>query len=146
MGKLAAGRNRQRGRDIYAAAQCAACHRLEGQAGAVGPDLAGVGSRYSAADLVKSLTEPSAVISEQYQASQLRTKDGREFVGSFVDDAARGVTRYTDPLTQKTVEVPLAAVESRQASPVSPMPEGLLNTFEAEEILDLIAYLQSPTP
>lgn len=145
LGQLATGRNRQRGREIYAAAQCGACHRLEGQGGAMGPDLAGVGTRYSATDLVKSLTEPSAVISEQYQALQLRTKDGREFVGRFVDDPGRGVTIYTDPLTQKTVEVPLTALESRIASPLSPMPEGLLNTFEAEEILDLLAYLQSPT-
>jgi len=144
LGKLAAGRNRQRGREIYAAAQCAACHRMEGQGGAVGPDLAGVGTRYSAADLVKSLTEPSTVISEQYQAVQLRTKDGREFFGRFSDDAGRGVTAFTDPLTQKTVEVPLSAIESRRASPLSLMPEGMLNNFEAEEILDLLAYLQAP--
>jgi putative heme-binding domain-containing protein len=146
LGKLAAGRNRQRGREVYAAAQCAACHRLEGQGGAVGPDLVGVGTRYSAADLVKSLTEPSAVISEQYQAVQLRTKDGREIFGRFLDDAGRGVTTHADPLAQKTVEVPLSAIESRKASPISPMPEGLLNTFEADEILDLLSYLQSPAP
>ncbi len=144
LGKLAAGRNRQRGREVFAAAQCGACHRMEGQGGTVGPDLAGVGTRYSAVDLVKSQTEPSAVVSEQYQAVHLRTKDGREFFGRFQDDPARGVTTFTDPLTQKTVEVPLATVESRKPSPISPMPEGLLNNFEADEILDLLAYLQSP--
>ena len=37
-------------------------------------------------------------------------------------------------------------IESIKSSPVSFMPPGLLNTFSAEDILDLLAYLrQLPT-
>lgn len=49
----------------------------------------------------------------------------------------------TNPLTQTTAEVSKAGVDKRAASKISPMPEGLVNTFTKEEILDLIAYLES---
>ena len=34
-------------------------------------------------------------------------------------------------------------IEETKPSPVSMMPEGLLNTLDREEVLDLIAYLLS---
>ena len=34
-------------------------------------------------------------------------------------------------------------VEEMQPSPVSMMPEGLLNTLDRDEVLDLLAYLLS---
>ena len=42
-----------------------------------------------------------------------------------------------------TMEIPVADVESRRVSKISPMPEGLANSLTLAEILDLIAYLQS---
>lgn len=34
-------------------------------------------------------------------------------------------------------------IESMRASPISPMPTGLLNTLTQDEVLDLMAYLLS---
>ena len=42
-----------------------------------------------------------------------------------------------------TVRVPQADVASERASPVSPMPAGLLAEFSREQILDLMAFLES---
>ena len=50
-------------------------------------------------------------------------------------------TDALDP--SKTVLIPKTDVEERTKSRVSRMPKGLLNTFSKEEVLDLIAYLQS---
>ena len=144
LGQLKEARNRSRGRELFTAAQCAACHRLGGAGGAVGPDLTGVGSRFTPLDLLKSLTEPSAVVSEQYQFTILHPKNGEEVVGRIVAEAGGRLTVMTDPLKQTTVELQVADLESRRPSPLSPMPEGLLNNFAAEEILDLLAYLQEP--
>ena len=44
---------------------------------------------------------------------------------------------------EATVEVPLADIASRQPSKVSAMPTGLLNQLTAEEILDLLAYIEA---
>ena len=49
-----------------------------------------------------------------------------------------------DPLdTKRTTEIPVAEIELRKPSPVSPMPANLLDTLDREEILDLLAYLEA---
>jgi hypothetical protein len=49
-----------------------------------------------------------------------------------------------DPINGVTLDVPKSDIKSREASRVSPMPEGLLNPFTPEDIADLLAYLQAP--
>ena len=39
--------------------------------------------------------------------------------------------------------VPVDKIKSRRLSPVSTMPNGLLNNLTEEEILDLLAYLRA---
>ena len=41
------------------------------------------------------------------------------------------------------VEVRKADIEKRQASKLSPMPEGLVSVLSKDEILDLLAYIES---
>lgn len=143
LGGLKSGRNLKHGQEIYAAAQCASCHRFRGEGGAVGPDLTGVGTRYAPVDVLKSLTEPSAVISEQYQNTSVSLKDGDEIVGRIVEDTPQKLVVVLDPIQGTKTEVRPAEVTSRTPSKISPMPEGLLNTFTRDEILDLLAYLQA---
>ncbi|HTH49834.1 MAG TPA: c-type cytochrome [Candidatus Limnocylindria bacterium] len=143
LAEAAHGRNYARGRATFAAAQCVVCHQINGQGGAVGPDLTGVGTRYAPADVLKSITEPSLVISEQYQALTFTLKDDTEVTGRLLEDTADKLVVLTDPLNGGKTEVKKAAVKSREASKISPMPEGLLATFSKDEILDLLAYLLS---
>jgi hypothetical protein len=49
----------------------------------------------------------------------------------------------TDPINPNKVEFSAADVISRRPSKISPMPDGLVNSFSEGEILDLIAYLES---
>jgi len=137
------GRDFDHGREIFQAAQCTACHRFNGEGGAVGPDLTGVGTRYARFDVWRSITEPSLVISEQYQARTFALKDDTEVTGRLVERSADTLVIVVDPLTDKRVELKASAVRSEAPSTVSPMPEGLLSTFSREEILDLLAYLES---
>ena len=44
---------------------------------------------------------------------------------------------------EATVEIPLSEIAKREPSKISPMPTGLLNNLTKEEILDLLAYLES---
>ena len=48
-----------------------------------------------------------------------------------------------NPLEPERVEVKKTDVESQGPSKVSPMPEHLVDGLTADEILDLIAYLES---
>ena len=49
----------------------------------------------------------------------------------------------TDALKNLKVEVKKGDVQERRPSKLSPMPDGLVNTLTKEEILDLLAYLES---
>lgn len=137
------GRDFARGRELFGVAQCTVCHQFNGQGGAVGPDLTGVGTRYAPLDVLKSMTEPSLVISEQYQAMTFTLKNGDEVTGRLLEDTVDKLVVLTDPLGGGKTELKKAEVKSRQASKISPMPEGLVNTFDRGEILDLLAYLIS---
>jgi putative heme-binding domain-containing protein len=141
--QLAPGRNLEKGRQAFAAAQCAACHRFNEEGGSVGPDLTAVTSRFAPRDILESIMEPSKVVSEQYQNTTVFKKDGDDVTGRIVEDTAEKLVIVTNPLTQDKVEVRKADVRDQTPSRVSPMPEGLLNSFQKEEILDLLAYIES---
>jgi putative heme-binding domain-containing protein len=137
------GRNYARGQQVYQVSQCGVCHRFQGAGGAAGPELTGVASRYSRADLWRSIVDPSAVISEQYQSMVLTLKDGQEITGRVLEDSPTQVVVGVDALTDRKVTVRPSEIRQRVASKVSSMPEGLLSAWGREDILDLLAYLES---
>tara|TARA_R110002049_G_scaffold27321_4_gene94496 strand:+ start:37789 stop:40299 length:2511 start_codon:yes stop_codon:yes gene_type:complete len=134
----------ERGKEVFAAAQCYKCHRMGVQGGILGPDLTGAGGRYNITDLLSSIIEPSKVISDQYGATQFLTDDGRAIVGRVVNmsgNQLRVMTNMLDPSDQTTVN--RDTIEATAPSKTSMMPAGLLDTFTVEEIVDLVAYLRS---
>jgi len=68
---------------------------------------------------------------------------GQVIVGRITEETEEQITLRPNPLQPETVTVLKSEVESRQLSKVSPMPAGLLNSFTEDEILDLLAYLES---
>jgi putative heme-binding domain-containing protein len=137
-------RDYDRGRRMFAAAQCFSCHRFNNEGGSTGPDLSGVSGRFSVRDLLESMTQPSKTISDQYQAVMIAMADGRTVTGRIVNlhgDTLSVNTNMLDP--NGLVNLDAKQVEEMKPSPVSMMPEGLLNTLHEDEILDLVAYLLS---
>ncbi|MES2571686.1 MAG: hypothetical protein V4710_16740, partial [Verrucomicrobiota bacterium] len=49
----------------------------------------------------------------------------------------------SDPVKGTRQTIPKEKIASRRISPVSMMPPGLVNVLTKEEILDLLAYLES---
>jgi putative heme-binding domain-containing protein len=137
-------RNFERGRQLYSAVACSACHRFANEGGSVGPDLTGVMGRFSVHDLLESIVEPSKVISDQYQAITIATKDGRVIngrVGNLNTSNVNVIEDMFDP--GRMTNVRRADIEDMKPSTTSMMPEGLLDTLTSEEIQDLMAYLLS---
>lgn len=138
------GRDFDKGKAMFAAANCFACHRYDNLGGAVGPDLSGVAGRFSSRDLLESIVDPSKVISDQYAAVTVVTEDGKAVTGRIVNlngDTMKINTNMLDPDAQETID--RRKVEEMFAAKTSMMPNGLLNTLQEEEILDLMAYLLS---
>jgi putative heme-binding domain-containing protein len=143
MASKMAGRDFDRGRKLFGEAKCFACHRFANEGGALGPDLTMAAGRFSARDLLESILDPSKEISDQYAAVVITTEDN-VYVGRIVNlhgDTYQVMTDMLDP--NKLTGVNRKKVVSIKPSKVSPMPEGLLDTFKEDEILDLMAYLLS---
>ncbi len=137
-------RDFNRGRSLFGAANCFSCHRFANEGGAQGPDLTGLAGRYSVRDLLEKITQPSKAISDQYAAMVITTTDGRVITGRIVNYHGENMAVLTNMLDPNAlVNVDRRKVESMALSKVSMMPEGLLDTFKEDEILDLVAYLLS---
>ena len=138
------GRNFDNGQKMFAATRCIICHRFAGDGGATGPDLTQLAGRFTVKDLSEAMIEPSKVISDQYRASLVETKDGQIVSGRVVSETKETLIVVTNPEDPtKTVEVRRDNIDAIQTSPVSLMPDGLLKPLNPDEVLDLLAYLLS---
>ena len=144
LNRVGKGRDFARGKATFAAVQCVLCHRYGDQGGAAGPDLTTVATRFKRQDILESMTEPSKVLSEQYMNTSFTLIDGNVLAGRIAQETGDKVVVMTNPFdTTTTTTVSKAAIKSRALSKLSIMPEGLLNTCTAEEILDLLAFIES---
>ena len=138
------GRDYRRGRKMFAAANCFACHRFDNQGGSVGPDLTILSGRFSPRDILESIVDPNKQISDQYGSVQILTTDGKIVAGRIVNLAGDTVRVQTNMLAPSSLPaVDRKLIEEIVPSKVSMMPAGLLNTLTKTEILDLMAYLLS---
>jgi putative heme-binding domain-containing protein len=142
--KPLASRDFDRGRQMAGAVGCFACHRFAGEGGAVGPDLTGVAGRFSPRDLLESIVLPNKEVSDQYQQVVLVMKKGDPVTGRIVNlsgDKYRVMVNMYEPNELKNVDA--GQVKEIRVSKLSPMPEGLLDLLQEDEVLDLLAYLLS---
>jgi putative heme-binding domain-containing protein len=137
------GRNFDRGRQLFGEAKCFSCHRFGNEGGALAPDLTALSGRYSARDFLDKILNPSKSISDQYAATIFALDDGRVIVGRIVNLHGDNLSIQTDMLAPaKLTTVKVNRIESQRLSDVSPMPTGLFDCFQADEILDLMAYVR----
>jgi putative heme-binding domain-containing protein len=136
------------GQSILEQASCLRCHSIDDEPGGAqtGPSFVEALSRHDRAGLLTSLLDPSALISEGYESEMLFLANGTVTAGRVLSEDRAGVTLLADPYSSTTTVVPHYTIAERRVSSISTMPEGLLMTFEREEILALIAYLESLRP
>ncbi len=143
LAQVSQGRNFEKGKEAYVAAQCATCHRLGNEGGAVGPDLTAVASRFSRVDVLSAVIEPSKVVSEQYMNTTIYLKNDEDVTGRVLEENDQKVVLLTDALNNVRTEVKKTDIKSRAASKISSMPEGLVNVLSKEELLDLLAFMEA---
>lgn len=135
--------NLDRGRQAFVDAQCLQCHRFGNDGGVAGPELTGVGSKYTAQDLLESIVEPSRIVSDQYQDHTVILKDGEVFTGKLISESEKEVVVEIDRVAGTKEDFPRENIEQLRPSTFSPMPSGLINVLSKDEILDLLAYLRT---
>ena len=133
------------GRPLYEK-QCAACHRFGALGTDVGPDLTTIASRFKKKDVLESILWPSKIISDQYQSEMFELSDGSVVTGVIVRESAIAVMVRTATNPERPVQVPKAKIANRATSPVSLMPEGLLEGYTQDDIANLLAFVLAPPP
>jgi putative heme-binding domain-containing protein len=136
-------RNFDRGKLIYKEATCALCHAFKDEGGTVGPVLTEAAGRFGALDVLLHTIEPSKVISDTYVTMVVELDDGKTLTGTVqeFDDYIQIAIDALDP--ERKVSVDRDRIVSLEKSPVSSMPENLIDAFRPGEILDLVAYILS---
>ena len=141
LGDVEHGRRFKRGRALYTQL-CSKCHLMNGKGGAIGPDLSSVGNKYSPADMLRELINPSTVISDQYETSLLLLKNESQVRGRIVSEDKESVRIMTDPHKPDEVKIiKVSDIAKRKVSPVSMMPTGLLTTLKRNDVLDMMMYV-----
>ena len=120
---------------------CLRCHRLGAEGGRIGPDLAGIGGRFSRIHLIESILEPSRTIAPSYASLAVALTDGSVLTGVRVSEDERVLV--LGDAEGKTHEIAKVDIEERQAQARSTMPDGLEKRITDREFIDLIAYLTS---
>jgi putative heme-binding domain-containing protein len=141
---LARAGDPQQGREAYVAAQCIQCHRFGTEpGGTAGPDLGAVAARFGRRDLLRHILEPSLAIDDKFRSTVVTLKTGATYAGFLQDEDHAQVRLATGATADDVVELRVAEIAKREASPVSPMPLGLANILSKDQLLNLLAYLES---
>ncbi len=147
---LARAGNPAAGRQLFLNAEktlCIKCHRVGDQGERIGPELTGLGGRFSKVYIVESVLEPSRSISPSFETLAITLTSGKGYTGVKVAETTTTLT-IADQEGRKHV-LAKAEIESQVRQPLSTMPEGLEKRLTEDEFVDLISYLvnlKGPSP
>jgi putative heme-binding domain-containing protein len=141
---LARPGNAERGRQVFLNVDkslCLKCHRVGEQGERTGPELTGLGTRFSRIYMIESILEPSRTIAPSFGTVMLLLKSGQTLSGVKTTETQTECT-LVDNKGQRHVAL-RSDVEEQKPSSLSTMPEGLEKRLTEQEFVDLIAYLAS---
>lgn len=118
---------------------CAACHKLYGRGGMLGPDLTG-SQRSNLNYLLGNIVDPSAEVAEKFRMSILVLDDGRAISGVVQQENEETLVIRTP---NEEITLLKEDIEARKNSKLSMMPERQLDEMTEQEVIDLFGYLMS---
>jgi putative heme-binding domain-containing protein len=147
LAEVGKGRSFEKGKAAAIATQCVFCHTMSTDrrlpAGVFGPELVQVSARFGRRDLLDHILNPSKVVDEKFRFVTIKRADGSTVMGSLESEDDERVVLKPNPLSPETLEVGKSLIKERSVSETSPMPAGLLNALKAEQILDLLAFIEA---
>ena len=127
-----------KGRAVFQT-HCAACHRLNQEGVAVGPDLFDIRNQPKESILYHIIV-PEAEIAPNFVSYECETTDGRTLSGLLASESAGSITLR---MAQGVEEIiPRSQIQKLTASQLSLMPQEFEKTMTQQEMADLLAYLR----
>ena len=133
-----------RGRVIFfksTAAQCQACHAVQGFGGSLGPELSNIGKKYERKALLETILDPSKAIAPEFVPYLLETKSGQVYAGFLTERTAEQAV--LKDIKGQSIRVPTEEIEVLLPQQKSLMPELILSQVTAQDAADLLAFLTS---
>jgi PQQ-dependent dehydrogenase (methanol/ethanol family) len=139
------------GAAVFARAQCATCHEIDGVGGIVGPDLS-TAARYSADALRQKILDPDQPIQAPAAPGPPRGPARPQTITARLKDGTtvRGVRRAEDTFTIHIVGVDnrlhlldKSAIADLRVENTSVMPHDYASRLPAADLTNLVAYLGS---
>ena len=124
----------------HAGAQCLRCHAVRGAGGIVGPDLAGVGKRFTREQLLESMVFPNKTIATGFENATIVLKGGANHSGLVKSESATELV--LDSPEDGKLTLKKSDIEKRIRG-LSAMPEGVDKLMTRRELRDLVEYLSS---
>lgn len=118
---------------------CAQCHVVGKEGTRIGPELTGAGKngiRY----FLENIIDPNAVIGVDFQVTNVDTKKGEVVSGLLINESPSSLTIRT---TTDQVVIAKTDIAQRSTSEKSLMPEGLLESLNDREQIELLKFLTS---
>ena len=139
-----AGANWGRGRQVFrgAEAACVRCHRAHGEGGEIGPDLSNLVHR-DYASVRRDIAHPSFAINPDYISYIVQTHSGQLLTGPLRNQDGKLLIADAQG---KVTQLDRRDIEQMKPSPLSIMPDDLVQKLGEEKFKDLLAFLLLPGP
>ena len=138
MPRLQSTGDASRGRAVFAD-ECAGCHQVRGEGGALGPNLTSIGAARSRAALTAAVRDPSASVALGFRGVTVETLRGERVEGAVKSEDAFS-------LQVVTVDGELRAFRKNELRELTRSTESLMPVFDSDRLNDsafedLLAYL-----
>ena len=124
---------------FHSKAICFTCHKVGDKGNDVGPNLSDIGGKFGKDTLLDSLINPSSAISFGFETANIKTKDGKDYNGYFIDSDS-------DPLVIRDLagnrtNIPKKNIAKKEMMKTSIMPSVKNLALNAQEIADITTFL-----
>jgi quinoprotein glucose dehydrogenase len=124
-------------------AACFRCHKINGEGGEVGPELAGIGATHPREYILESILFPNKSIAPGFESVIVTLKNGMSYAGLLKSETATelAINSAEDGL----VTLKKADVKSRDRG-LSAMPEEVGNILSKQDLRNLVEFLSTLKP
>jgi putative heme-binding domain-containing protein len=140
------GRTPAIGKRLFEEATCAGCHHAgDLKLGNVGPELDTLYARRKGdrRAVLREILEPSHRIDDAYAVQLFLTVDGDTVSGLVVEESKDTISILENPEAKEPTKLATEDIEQRVRTANSMMPKGLLDRFSKDEIMELMAFIES---
>ena len=135
--------NASRGRALFhdQRVSCGACHSIKGQGGQLGPNLTKIGRIRQPRDLLEAILYPNSTVVNGYEHYVLETVEGESYGGIIQRETKDAISLKN--ASMRGMRVARSQIHRVTTSSISVMPSGLNQVLSRQELLDLVAFLDT---